>query len=397
VPSPPSEPVKPFGALREGDAVTVRHQVTRDEVDRFAALSGDINPLHLDDRFAARHGFRGRVAHGMLLGALLSGVLGTRLPGPGAVWLSQSVRFERAVHAGDEVEITVRVKHKGDALRTLVLDTTIVNQHGDRVFRGEARMMALEQAAAPPWGERVALVTGASRGIGAATVRALAGRGARVVVNYLENAGAAGDVVSSIGEAGGEAIAVQADVSTPDGARTLAAAAQDAYGRVDILVNSATPPIEGADLLETSWEDFDRFWRTYVQGAFTLAQGVVPGMRERGFGRIVHVLTTAIWGTPPPHQSGYVAAKSGLWGLAKSMALELAPHGITVNGVSPTAVMTEQWESMPETRRRARAMRVPAQRLADADEVAAAVLLLVGDDAGFVTGANLPVSGGEVM
>jgi 3-oxoacyl-[acyl-carrier protein] reductase len=109
------------------------------------------------------------------------------------------------------------------------------------------------------------------------------------------------------------------------------------------------------------------------------------------------VLTTAMWGTPPVGNSAYVAAKSGLWGLAKGMAVELAPFGITVNAVSPSAVVTDQWEGESDRRRRAMAMAVPAKRLASPEEVAATVCFLAGDEGAYLTGANLPVAGGEVM
>ena len=120
-------------------------------------------------------------------------------------------------------------------------------------------------------------------------------------------------------------------------------------------------------------------------------------MKERGFGRFVNILTTAIWGTPPPNLAGYVAGKSALWGLARSMAVEVAPFGITVNGVSPSAVMTDQWEDTPDRRRRSVAMSIPAQRLASPEEIAAMVLFLIGPEGSYITGTNVPVAGGEVM
>ena len=385
-----------FAQIVEGETVSWTHQVSAEDVDAFVALSGDDNPLHVDDDFARIHGFRGRVVHGMLVGAFLSRVVGTVLPGPGALWLSQSIRFAQAVYVGDSIEVSVSVKHKAEALRTLVLETTVRNQHGDTVLSGEAKMMMLAVSETPPWAETTAVITGASRGIGAAVARALGSHGARVVVNYQANAEAAETVVADIRAAGAEAIAVQADVSTEEGARALAKAALDAYGRVDILVNNATPPIERKGMMELGWDEVDRYWRTYVQSAFILSQEFVPGMKERGFGRIVHTLTSAMWGTPPPNTAGYVAAKSGLWGLTKAMAVELASFGITVNAVSPSAVMTDQWEGTSDSRRRAIAMSLPAQRLASPEEVAATVLFLIGEGA-YVTGANLPVAGGEVM
>lgn len=388
---------RPFGAIQEGDEARWEHLIAPGDVDGFAALSGDDNPLHVDDAFARAHGFRGRVVHGMLLGAWLSRVVGTLFPGPGVLWLSQSIRFARAVYVGDRIEVAVRVKHKAEALRTLVLETTVLGPEGVAVLSGEAKMMMLQTDRTPPWTEMVTVVTGASRGIGAAVAQAIGARGGRVVVNYLSAGAAAQEVVAAVGRAGGEAIAVQADVAAPDAAPTLVGAAEERWGRVDAIVNSATPPIERKPVLELGWEEVDRYWRTYVGSAFALTQAAAPGMKERGFGRIVNVLTSAMWNAPPAGTAGYVAAKSALWGLAKAMAVELGSFGITVNAVSPSAVMTDQWEGTSENRRRALALSVPVQRLPTPEEVAGAVVFLLGREGAYVTGANVPVAGGEVM
>lgn len=386
-----------LAAIAEGDEERWSHTISAADVDAFAAASGDDNPLHMDDAYARSQGFRGRVVHGMLLGAWLSRMLGTLFPGPGVLWLAQSIRFARAVYVGDTVEVVVRVTHKSEALRALVLDTTVIGPEGQAVLSGEARTMMLPVDRTPAWNEIVAIVTGGGRGIGAAVARALGERGARVVVNYRSAAQDADRVAADVTGAGGEGLAVQGDVATREGALALVDAAQERWGRVDAIVNNATPPIERKPLEELEWDEIDRYWNTYVQSAFTLTRAALPGMKERGFGRIVHMLTSAVWGTPPTGNAGYVAAKSGLWGVAKAMAVELGPHGITVNAVSPSAVMTDQWEEAGDNRRRALAMSLPVQRLATPEEVAGTVIFLIGPDGGYLTGANVPVAGGEVM
>ena len=388
---------KPFGSLAEGQLARWSHELTAEEVEAFIRLSGDSNPVHLDDAFARQHGFRGRVVHGALVNAFLSRVLGTVLPGPGVIWLRQEARFLQAVYVGERIEILVRIVHKSEALRTLVLETIVVNQRGETVLSGEASVMMLAQGQTVPLTEMVAIVTGSSRGIGAAVARKFGEQGVRVVVNYQKRRDAAEQVVSDVTARGTEAVAVQADVSTVEGAEALADAALKRFGRVDVLVNNATPSIARKPFLDLAWPEVDGYWNTYVQSAFTLTKRIVPGMKERGFGRIVHILTTATSGNPPPDLAGYVAGKSALWGLGKAMAVELAPFGITVNAVSPSAVMTDQWEEVPESRRRALAMRIPLRRLATPEEVAEAVLFLVDAQGRYVTGVNLPVAGGEVM
>lgn len=384
-------------SLREGDMVRWGHQVTVEDIDRFAEVSGDDNPIHMDAGFARERGFRGRVVHGMLLGAFLSRVLGTKLPGAGALWLSQSLRFVQPVYVNDRIEVIVKVRYKSESLRMMVLETIVLNERGATVLEGEAKMMMPEQRQVVPWHEMVAIVTGGSRGIGAAVAKALGARGARVVVNYRMQKAAAEAVVSSIESAGGRAISVESDVSMHEGAGRLADAVLGQFGRVDVVINNATPPIAPKGFLELTWQEMDLYLRTYVQSTFTLAQKVVPGMKERRFGRLVQILTSYVQGVPPSELTAYVMAKNALWGMTKAMSVELAAHGITVDAVSPSPVMTDQWEGIPESRRRALALRTPLRRLATPEDVARAVVFLVGDGGDFLTGVNLPVAGGEVM
>src|SRR5213593_1948286 len=123
-----------FLELQQGQTVSWQHAITAEEVDAFARLSGDVNPIHLDDTFARVQGFRGRVVHGALLTAFISRVLGTQLPGPGCLWLSQTTRFLQPVYIDDTIDVTVRVVHKSDALHTLMLETSAKNRRGETVF-----------------------------------------------------------------------------------------------------------------------------------------------------------------------------------------------------------------------------------------------------------------------
>jgi acyl dehydratase len=136
---------KSFAELEQGDSVRWRHEVTADEVDSFARLSGDVNPLPLDDAFGQQRGFQGRVVHGALLSAFISRVLGTELPGPGCLWLSQTMRFAQPVYIAEPIEVIVRVVQKSESLRTLVLETTVVNARGETVAAGEARVAMPQQ------------------------------------------------------------------------------------------------------------------------------------------------------------------------------------------------------------------------------------------------------------
>jgi 3-oxoacyl-[acyl-carrier protein] reductase len=388
---------RPFAAIEVGTSAVWSHEITAAEVDAFAQLSGDRNPLHMDDEFARRQGFSGRVVHGMLINAFLSRMLGMDLPGAGVLWLSQSTRFVQPTYIGSRIEVMTTVKHKSESTRSLVLETLVRDARGETVLTGESKVMVLGQVPAVPWTETVVLVTGASRGIGAASALAFGSRQSKVVVNYHSRRDRAEEVVAAIGAAGGRAIAVQGDVSTEAGAGAVAETTLERFGAIHVLVNNASPRIEGRPLTETGWGEMERYWRAYVQAAFLLGQKLVPAMKAQGYGRIVNILSSAVFGTPPVNLAAYITGKSALWGLSRAMAVELAPHGITVNMISPAAVLTEQWEGAPESRRRAMAMRTPMRELASPEDVANALLYLASDQGRSITGHNLLLTGGEVM
>ena len=392
---PPGVPQ--FSGLSAGSEFRLRHVFTEAEIDRFAEASGDTNPLHMDDAFARKAGFRGRVVHGMLCGALLSRVLGTCFPGPGTVWLAQNFRFLAPVYADNEIEIQLRVKHKSQGSRTLLIDVEVTKGDAQVVMAGEATVMVPSIQKQIPWQEMVVIVTGAGRGIGAGVARSLGTRKAHVVVNYLSDSHSAEQVAEDIRTKGGEAVTVPADVGTSDGIRTLFQGAMDHFGHVDGIVNNASPSIQLQSFMECAFEDVLRYHAVYVRSTLELTQLAVPGMREREFGRIVNVLTAGLLGKPPPEYAIYLSAKGALWGLSKAMAVDLGRWGITVNMVSPSTVITDQWADLSETRQRALSMRVPLQRLAQPDDVANAVLFLLGEEGKFLNGVNIPLTGGEMM
>lgn len=243
---------------------------------------------------------------------------------------------------------------------------------------------------------RVALVTGASRGIGAATAALLARHGAKVGVNYFKSEDAAHAVVKGITAAGGQAVALKADVTDPDQVKAMANSLSQAFGPVDTLVINANAHFKMAPFLQQTWADFEAKWSAELKGAFYPAQAVLPGMVDRGRGVIVAV-SSGLSRQPGEGFSAHSTAKSGLDGLMKSLALELGPKGVRVNVVSPGLTLTDATSFMDESRRAAAAQRVPLRRNGLPDDVAGAIVLLASDLAGFVSGAYLPASGGSLM
>jgi len=242
--------------------------------------------------------------------------------------------------------------------------------------------------------ESVALVTGASRGIGRAIALELARGGARVLVVYRGRRDAAEAVVELVRDLGSEALAEQGDVSRPEEADRLVSLALERFGRLDILVNNAGITRDNL-LLRMKDEEWEEVIRTNLSGPFYLMRAAAKHMVRARRGRIVNI-ASVVGLVGNPGQANYAAAKAGLIGLTKAAAKELASRGITVNAVAPGYIQTDMTESLPEAAKEALLRLIPTGRFGSPEDVARAVRFLVGDDAAYITGHVLVVDGGMV-
>jgi 3-oxoacyl-[acyl-carrier protein] reductase len=244
---------------------------------------------------------------------------------------------------------------------------------------------------------RVALITGASRGIGAATAQVLAQQGFRVIVNYLSSAEKADEVVQTATAAGGEAVAIRADVTRADDVAAMVGEAEQRWGGVDVLVHNALIPFDVTSFADLSWEQLGGKLDRELHAAYLITKAVVPDMISRNYGRLVY-LSTGLSRRPREGMITLGVAKAALDQFVRYIALELAPHGITANLVAPATVdetrvtgqlTTEQVSHLGATN--------PMGRLVRPDEVAGTVAFLASEESGFTTGHYLPVNGGLAM
>lgn len=242
---------------------------------------------------------------------------------------------------------------------------------------------------------KVAVVTGSSRGIGRAIALELAARGAKVVVNYNSNSAAAEEVVGKITESGGEAIAIQADVSKLDQAKALIKAAAAEYGKLDILVNNVGITRDNLMALMKE-EDWDLIMETNLKSAFNCSKAALRFMMRKRYGRIINITSVAgLSGNAG--QTNYSASKAGLIGLTKALAREIGARSITVNAIAPGFVETDLTRELPDDLKQAVIEITPLGRWGTGEDVAYAVAFMASDEASYITGQTLSVDGGMVM
>jgi len=251
-----------------------------------------------------------------------------------------------------------------------------------------------ERLAARPLADKVALVTGASRGIGAAAAIRLAQGGATVVVNYHQNKGAAEKVLTEVVQAEARGMIVQADVTQRDQVESMVKATEAKFGSVNILVNNAYFPFRVSPLHEISWEDFHRAIVHELSAFYYCVQACLPAMKEKKAGRII-VVSTRLAQQPLPRMGAYAAAKSALESMANTMAIELGPLGVAVNVVTPAFTLTDASMIMPEAfRERVKETR-PLKKHLYPEDVAGAIAFLAGDEASMMTGSHILITGGS--
>ncbi|RNB91930.1 3-oxoacyl-[acyl-carrier-protein] reductase [Brevibacillus fluminis] len=242
---------------------------------------------------------------------------------------------------------------------------------------------------------KVALVTGASRGIGRAIALKLAADGCNVVVNYAGSEAAAAETVAKIKELGREAIMVKANVSSADEVNDMFKSALDTFGQIDILVNNAGITRDNL-MMRMKEEEWDDVIDTNLKGVFNCIKAATRPMMKQRSGRIINI-TSVVGVLGNAGQANYVAAKAGVIGLTKTAARELASRGITVNAVAPGFIATDMTDVLPEDVKANLLTQIPLARLGQADEIANVVHFLASDAAAYMTGQTLHVDGGMYM
>lgn len=392
-----------FDTIKIGDSAHLRHTITAEDVERFVSLTGDDNSLHVNKQYAEKTPFKEPVVHGMLGASFISTLIGTKLPGDGALWFGQSLDFILPVRIGDALLVKGEVIEKTEQTQCIKLGIEVSNQNRQAVIKGTVSVKIAEveeekESVSHISSElkEIVLVVGATGGIGEATALQLAEDGMDVAIHYYRNKKKAEELREELHKRGARAHCFHADIQNPTEIEEMLRDVSSRLGPISVLVNCAASRFADAPFESLEWSDVEEQINSNVRACFYLSQAVVPSMKERRHGKIIFLTTQALE-TPNKGWLAYITAKAGLKGFASTLASELAPYGVCLNLVSPGMTDTEFISNIPEKLRLIAAASTPLRRIAKPTDVAGAISYLASSKADFLVGETVRVNGGKVI
>ena len=395
--------MKKYSEIKIGEKETLIHTITKDDIERFVELTGDDNKLHIDEKFASTTQFKKPVVHGMLGASFISTIIGTKLPGDGALWFSQTLEFLLPVRVGDQLSVIAEVIGKNDKEKIIELKTDIFNQNRQLVTKGISKVKIVYQevpaitlADNDELRQRVALIIGGTGGIGSAACIQLAKDGFDIIIHYHNNRNEANLLKKEVEKYKQKAISIKADISNPNDIKELISKSNRFANNIDVLVNCAASTIPNIKILDLVWEDFAMQLELNIKATFCIIKEVIPSMIKNKNGKIINIGSFAV-DKPNNEWAHYITAKSALVGLTKSLACELAPKGIKVNIITPSLIDTNLTANVPNKIKLLTAAQTPLRRLADTKDVAGVISFLSSNKSNFITGENIRLNGGQIM
>jgi 3-oxoacyl-[acyl-carrier protein] reductase len=392
-----------YTEIEVGMVKELTHKLTQDDIKRFVELTGDDNRLHTDIEYASKTSFKKPVAHGMLGASFISTIIGTKIPGDGALWFSQSLEFLLPVRVGDSLTVRAEVIKKDDRTNVIDLKTDVVNQNKQKVIQGLAKVKVVEQEKSIQVSvegvsaqRKIALVIGASGGIGSSVCKALANAGFDVGIHYCSNLTSAERILSEVTALGRNAYLFKADITDSNDVKEMIADVLNRMNTITALINCTTSKIPTIKFADLQWNDFELHINNQINGTFNLVKNIVPIMEKRGYGKIITINSQAL-DNPSADWLPYITAKGALMGFTRALAFELAPKGIRVNSVSPGMTDTDLIADIPDRVKMVIAAKTPLRRLATTDDIARSVVFLASENSDFLCGETIRVNGGQNM
>lgn len=396
--------MKKFNEINIGDSATVVHTITDSDIEKFVELTGDDNKLHINKEFAKKTEFKKPVVHGMLGASFISTLIGTKLPGDGALWFSQTLEFLRPVRVGDTITVQAQVISKNDKSNTIELNTEIINQNKQVVTKGisKIKVIPLEEDINTinriEFSDRkkTVLILGASGGVGRIVAEKLANEGYNLILHYNSNKVIIDELMLKSNKLGVEAISVKADLLSQIEIQELTLNIKRNFSNLTGFINCSIVNIPNIKFEKLEWNDIQKHIDINIKSSFFLLKEILPIFESQRYGKIVF-LTTQYIESPVSELSHYLISKSALVGFVKSLAIEFASRGINVNMVSPSMIDTDLVADIPKKVKMLTEAKTPLKRLCTPEDVAEAVSFLMSDKSNFITGETIRVNGGQVM
>ena len=387
-----------------GDSDFFFHTVEREEIEYFAKISGDDNPIHTDIAFARANGKKDLVSHGMLTAALVSRFIGTRMPGHGALWTEQQFEFLGTVHPGDTLKIVGIISKVLEKTLSIVIDFQVLNQDKKVVLsgRGTVKVPTPKPALDPiaPTDRKLsvrALVIGASGSLGSTVMSKLAQHDVNTLGTFRLNPNGLEAHVDKLAAEGRLAQSFQLDTTSMSSINQLLKFFSDEWGTPDIIINCGSLPPTGKKIEDLEYEYLNLAINTEIMGFLKIIQFCVPNMKARKFGRIISIGSTATIDRPEIGWASYTVSKSVVAQLSKSLAVELGSYGITSNVVSPGMAETGMAADFSVQAKLAARAQTPSNKLVKHDQVADYVEFLCKESSGFMNGQNVILDAGRTM
>lgn len=393
--------MKKYSEINIGDTAQIIHVITDSDIDKFVELSGDNNKLHISKEFAEQTEFRNPVVHGMIGASFISTLIGTKLPGDGALWYSQTLEFLRPVRVGDSISVEAVVISKMDKSNSIELKVEIYNQYRQIVTSGVSKVKVVEIEDKLIKKEKkeinkVVLLIGASGGIGSVTALKLAQEGYDLILHYNSNKSLVEKLQFDINKIGRKAIIIKANLLISEEIDYLISSVKSAFDSISGFVNCSSINIPVIKFENLEWNILQSHFEINVKSSFLILKELLPMFKLQKFGKIV-LLTTQALEAPTSEWVHYITAKSALSGFVKSLAVEYGQHGININMISPSLIDTNLTADIPKKIKLFTEAKTPLRRLCQPEDISEAILFLLSEKSSFMTGETLRINGGQVM
>jgi 3-oxoacyl-[acyl-carrier protein] reductase len=394
-----------YDEIKIGDMAEVEHSITIDDINKFVDLSGDDNRLHTDPKFAATTEFKTPVVHGMIGMSFISTLIGTKLPGDGALWYYHEIEFLLPVRIEDTIIARAIVTKKNDVEQIIELDIKIFNQFKQIVTKGVCKVKVANpvelntEEVFDQVGQKTAVLIGASGGIGSATAKKFYKQGYNVVITYNKNIKKGEELKKFLEDSengNGQIKLAKCDITSEKSVIELMELCKRFFGQIDTIVSFASGKFMKTDFTLVTSHDLLEHFNINVCSALNITQSFLEVMRKNFISSFIFITSESV-DKPLLGFMSYITGKSALEGFARSAALELARFKVRVNLVSPSMVDTDLTADIPIKAKLLTKATTPIGRLAKPEDVANAIYFLASEDGAYMTGETIRVVGGRVM